>query len=233
MNEKSVQNVLLIFSDKEKQAQVKNTFQVDQFHVMVSNSGEEAIELMKKVSPALIVMDVVLDGMDGIETCQVIRKELNLVDPVIVFLTDRNEDYTQIAAYDAGADDYLPFSMRSRLLVSKVNTLLHRKDLCCPPEKNTEHGPLVIDRSKFIVHYLDREYTLPRKEFLLLEALAEVKGKVINREQLMKMVWNDHGNIGDRTIDVHIRKIREKISIDLIRTIKGVGYQLNVSAVLK
>lgn len=233
MNERSVQNVLLIFSDKEKQTEVKNSFPVNQFHVKVANSGEEGIELVKSDSPVLIVMDVVLDGMDGIETCQVIRKELNLIDPVIVFLTERSEDYTQIAAYEAGADDFLPYGIRARLLLSKINTLLHRKNLCCPPDESGVITSLIVDETKFIVQYKNQNYVLPKKEFELIKVLAVANGKVINREELMELVWNGNQKIGDRTIDVHIRKIREKISNDLIRTIKGVGYQLNVKSIIK
>ncbi len=232
MIKKTVQQVLLVFSDKEKQVHIQEIFPVEQFHVILSNSGENAINLVKKMTPELIVMDVTLEEMDGIETCQIIRKQLHVTEPVIVFLTDIHEDYTQIAAYEAGADDFLSFSIRPRLFLSKVNTLLQRKNLCCPSDKQIINVPLVIDRNRFAINYLEKYIILTKKEFLLLEVLAKGEGKVISRDQLMKLVWSDDTNIGDRTIDVHIRKIREKTSIDLIRTITGIGYQLNVEVIL-
>lgn len=227
------QKALLVFSDDDKLQFLKTTFEDANFEVIVCLSGENAMKALQSNHPDLILMDVSLSGVDGIETCQLIRKDLNLIQPVIVFLTDRTEDYTQIAAYEAGADDYLPLGIRPRLLLSKINTLLHRKNLCCPPETKPRKSVLVIDESKFMIHFQLKEFVMPKKEFQLLKALAEAKGNVLNRIELMEKVWEGNLSIGDRTIDVHIRKIRERINNDLIRTVKGVGYKLNVEAIIK
>jgi two-component system alkaline phosphatase synthesis response regulator PhoP len=158
--------------------------------------------------------------MDGIETCQIIRKDLNLNQPIIAFLTARTEDYAQIAGFEAGADDYINKPIRPRLLLSKIESLLRRI-------KSTDqiaNSSIVIDRDRFIVVLNGETLTLPKKEFELLELLASRPGKVFNRDQILAVVWGNETVVGERTIDVHIRKLREKLGDDYIRTIKGVGY---------
>jgi two-component system alkaline phosphatase synthesis response regulator PhoP len=158
--------------------------------------------------------------MDGIETCQIIRKDLNLNQPIIAFLTARTEDYAQIAGFEAGADDYINKPIRPRLLLSKIDSLLRRT-------KNTEkqiESTIQIDRDRFLVVVKGESLTLPKKEFELLELLASRPGKVFNRDQILSVVWGNETIVGERTIDVHIRKLREKLGDDYIRTIKGVGY---------
>ena len=158
--------------------------------------------------------------MDGIETCQIIRKDLNLNQPIIAFLTARTEDYAQIAGFEAGADDYINKPIRPRLLLSKIDSLLRRT-------KNTEkqiESTIQIDRDRFLVVVNGESLTLPKKEFELLELLASRPGKVFNRDQILSVVWGNETIVGERTIDVHIRKLREKLGDDYIRTIKGVGY---------
>jgi two-component system alkaline phosphatase synthesis response regulator PhoP len=158
--------------------------------------------------------------MDGIETCQIIRKDLNLNQPIIAFLTARTEDYAQIAGFEAGADDYINKPIRPRLLLSKIDSLLRRTKTS---EKQTEAN-IQIDRDRFLVIVNGESLTLPKKEFELLELLASRPGKVFNRDQILSVVWGNETIVGERTIDVHIRKLREKLGDDYIRTIKGVGY---------
>jgi two-component system alkaline phosphatase synthesis response regulator PhoP len=158
--------------------------------------------------------------MDGIETCQIIRKDLNLNQPIIAFLTARTEDYAQIAGFEAGADDYINKPIRPRLLLSKIDSLLRRtKTSVKQIESNIQ-----IDRDRFLVIVNGESLTLPKKEFELLELLASRPGKVFNRDQILSVVWGNETIVGERTIDVHIRKLREKLGDDYIRTIKGVGY---------
>jgi two-component system alkaline phosphatase synthesis response regulator PhoP len=160
--------------------------------------------------------------MDGIETCQVIRKDLNMVQPIIAFLTARTEDYAQIAGFEAGADDYINKPIRPRLLISKIESLLRRN-------KSVQSGTdkITIDRDRFVVEIEGKELQLPKKEFELLELLASRPGKVFNRDQILAVVWGNDTIVGERTIDVHIRKLREKLGDAYIRTIKGVGYTFN------
>jgi two-component system alkaline phosphatase synthesis response regulator PhoP len=162
--------------------------------------------------------------MDGIETCQIIRRDLNITQPIIAFLTSRSEDYSQIAGFEAGADDYINKPIRPRLLISKVESLLRRLALGTAVNQNPVEGSIKIDREKFMVELDGEKILLPKKEFELLELLASRPGKVFNREQILAIVWGNETIVGERTIDVHIRKLREKLGDDYIRTIKGVGY---------
>jgi two-component system alkaline phosphatase synthesis response regulator PhoP len=161
--------------------------------------------------------------MDGIEVCQIIRKDLHLTQPIITFLTSRAEDYAQIAGFEAGADDYITKPIRPRLLLSKVESLLRRLHKNTPINETTEKN-LVIDREKFSIQLDGNKIILPKKEFELLELLSSRPGKVFNRDQILSIVWGNDTIVGERTIDVHIRKLREKLGDTYIRTVKGVGY---------
>lgn len=190
------------------------------YKVYVASNGQEALRIVQQINPSLILLDVMMPVMDGIETCQIIRKDLNLNQPIIAFLTARTEDYAQIAGFEAGADDYINKPIRPRLLLSKIESLLRRI-------KSTDqiaNSSILIDRDRFIVVLNGETLTLPKKEFELLELLASRPGKVFNRDQILAVVWGNETVVGERTIDVHIRKLREKLGDDYIRTIKGVGY---------
>ena len=191
------------------------------YKVFTASNGIEALRLVQQINPSLILLDVMMPKMDGIETCQVIRKDLNMVQPVIAFLTARTEDYAQIAGFEAGADDYINKPIRPRLLISKIESLLRRL-------KNKEGAEgatnILIDRDRYVVELAGKELQLPKKEFELLELLASRPGKVFNRDQILAVVWGNDTIVGERTIDVHIRKLREKLGDAYIRTIKGVGY---------
>ena len=197
------------------------------YKVFTANNGEEGVKLTQQLSPSLILLDVMMPKMDGIETCQIIRKDLNITQPIIAFLTSRAEDYAQIAGFEAGADDYISKPIRPRLLLSKIESLLRRLDKSHGIVIESQVNSLKIDREKFLVEIDGKQIILPKKEFELLELLASRPGKVFNREQILSIVWGNETIVGERTIDVHIRKLREKLGDDYIRTIKGVGYTFN------
>ena len=197
------------------------------YKVFTASNGEEAIRLTQQLNPSLIILDVMLPEMDGISICEVIRKDLNLAQPLIAFLTARAEDYAQIAGFEAGGDDYISKPIRPRLLISKIEALLRRLEKSGGIEVNQGERSIKIDREKFTVEIEGKELLLPKKEFELLELLASRPGKVYNREQILAIVWGNETIVGERTIDVHIRKLREKLGDDYIRTIKGIGYTFN------
>ncbi len=196
------------------------------FKIFTASNGEEGVRMAQQVSPSLILLDVMMPVMDGIETCQIIRKDLNITQPIIAFLTSRAEDYSQIAGFEAGADDYITKPIRPRLLISKVESLLRRleKPVQTQAQSELKSNHIQIDREKFMVKTNGANLLLPKKEFELLELLASRPGKVYTRDQILTIVWGNETIVGERTIDVHIRKLREKLGDDYIRTIKGVGY---------
>lgn len=195
------------------------------YRVYTASNGEDGVKLVKQYSPSLVILDVMMPIMDGIETCQIIRKDTQIVQPIITFLTSRSEDYSQVAGFEAGADDYITKPVRPRLLISKVESLLRRlrrkNDADAPLEQSSV---LKINRDKFIVEIDNNKIILPKKEFELLELLANRPGTVYTRDEIMTLVWGNESIVGERTIDVHIRKLREKLGNDYIRTIKGIGY---------
>lgn len=194
------------------------------YKVFSASNGEEGVKMVQQIHPSLILLDVMMPKMDGIETCQIIRKDLNITQPIIAFLTSRAEDYSQIAGFEAGADDYISKPVRPRLLISKVESLLRRLDRPINDSNDQIESKLKIDREKFKVEMNGISLLLPKKEFELLELLASRPGKVYTRDQILSIVWGNETIVGERTIDVHIRKLREKLGDDYIRTIKGVGY---------
>jgi two-component system alkaline phosphatase synthesis response regulator PhoP len=194
------------------------------FKVFTVSDGEEGVRMTQQFQPSLILMDIMMPKMDGIEACQFIRKDLNLQQPIIAFLTSRAEDYAQIAGFEAGADDYITKPIRPRLLISKVESLLRRLSNNLVNSSSVNTSNLIIEREKFSVQLDGKKIILPKKEFELLELLSSRPGKVFNREQILNIVWGNETVVGERTIDVHIRKLREKLGDAYIRTIKGVGY---------
>jgi len=198
------------------------------FDVVTSNNGKEAIKLAKDKKPDLILLDVMMPEMDGIETCQEIRQIPELSKTLISFLTARGEDYSQIAGLEAGADDYITKPVKPKVLVSKIKAMLRRKDHQVSGRQDAPETGILIDRDRYVVIKEDQELTLPKKEFELLSLLVSAPGKVFNRETILSKVWGEDVIVGDRTIDVHIRKLREKIGDDSIKTIKGVGYKYSI-----
>ncbi|MBK9291604.1 MAG: response regulator transcription factor [Bacteroidetes bacterium] len=197
------------------------------FQVSTCTNGHDAINKAKAENPHLIVLDVMMPGMDGIETCEELKKIPSLKNTFIVFLTARGEDYSQISGFEAGADDYVTKPIKPKLLISRLKALLRRlQDAQSEPVTETlQVKDFIIDSERFVVINRGQEIVLPKKEFELLRLLASKPNKVFTREEIFSKVWGDNVIVGDRTIDVHIRKIREKIGLENIRTVKGVGYK--------
>ncbi len=197
------------------------------FQVSQATNGREAISKAKAEVPHLIVLDVMMPGMDGIETCEELKKINVIKNTFIVFLTARGEDYSQISGFEAGADDYITKPIKPKLFISRIKALLRRmQDSQAEPTHETlQVKDFIIDSERFVVINRGEEIVLPKKEFELLRLLASKPNKVFTREEIFSKVWGDNVIVGDRTIDVHIRKIREKIGLENIRTVKGVGYK--------
>ena len=194
------------------------------YQVYTATNGKEAVAKAREVVPHLILLDVMMPEMDGIETCQEIRKQDELKNTLIAFLTARGEDYSQIAGFESGADDYIAKPIRVKVLVSRIKALLKRFDTV-PNEAPAADRPIVIDRERYLVLKEGKEIVLPRKEFELLALLYSKPQKVFSREEIFSNVWGNDVIVGDRTIDVHVRKLREKLGDHHIVTIKGVGYK--------
>tara|TARA_B100000965_G_scaffold404014_1_gene433606 strand:+ start:151 stop:840 length:690 start_codon:yes stop_codon:yes gene_type:complete len=196
------------------------------YDVTTAADGKSAIKIALNIIPNLIIMDVMMPKMDGIEACETLRSNEKFNDTIIMFLTARGEDYSHVAAYDAGADDYVTKPVKPKVLVSKVKGLLRRLQKIIAKDINEiVFDDIKIDREKYKVYISDNVLNLPRKEFELLYLLASKPDKVYKREKIMEIVWGSEVVVGDRTIDVHIRKLREKIGNKYFKTIKGVGYK--------
>lgn len=195
------------------------------FNVLTAPNGEAGLKLAKKEKPQLILLDVMMPGMDGIETCDQIRKVPDLENSLIAFLTARGEDYSQVAGFDAGADDYITKPIKPKVLVSRIKALLRRYGQSTNSSALLEFGDLTIDLDKYQVNYKEQKLDLPRKEFELLTLLTSRPGKVFHRDEILDKIWGNEVVVGGRTIDVHIRKLREKIGEKYIKTVKGVGYK--------
>jgi len=196
------------------------------YQVITGKNGVEAVEKAKKHKPHLIILDVMMPKMDGIEACERIREQSDLSETIITFLTARSEDYSQVAGFDAGADDYIAKPIKPKVLVSKVKALLRRlKSSENTTDAIVKIGDLVIYKEEYKITVKGKEITLPRKEFELLSLLTTKPGKVYKREEILDNVWGNDVVVGGRTIDVHIRKLREKIGDESFKTVKGVGYK--------
>jgi two-component system alkaline phosphatase synthesis response regulator PhoP len=198
------------------------------YQIYIAENGKKAIKAALEHQPHLIILDVMMPVMDGIEACEKLRAIPELSETVITFLTARSEDYSQVAGLDAGADDYITKPIKPKVLVSKVKSLLRRfKDMPGGSGRVTV-GDIEINRDEYKIMKKDEEINLPRKEFELLALLTSQPGKVFKRDEIMTQVWGSDVIVGDRTIDVHIRKLREKIGDDSFKTVKGVGYKFVV-----
>jgi len=200
------------------------------FNIFTAQNGIEAIKKAKEIKPDLILLDVMMPEMDGIEVCEKIREISEINETIIAFLTARGEDYSQIAGFDAGADDYITKPIKPKVLISRIKALLKRTEKKIKTEKINlvlNNGNLIIDTEKYIITLNGDEISLPKKEFELLNLLASNPGKVFVRDDIFDKIWGEEVIVGERTIDVHVRKLREKLGDDLIQTIKGVGYKLN------
>lgn len=226
MDNNSEYKILLVDDEPDILEFLSYNLKKEGYLVFTAINGKEAITIAKKERPHLIILDVMMPDMDGIETCREIREQEGLKDIVIAFLTARNEDYSQIAGFDVGADDYINKPIKPRVLVSRIKALLRRGSNA--PSAVTEKldlGGLKIDRERYLIVKDNVDISLPKKEFELLALLASKPGKVFTREVILDSVWGGEVVVGDRTIDVHIRKLREKLGEDLIKTVKGIGYK--------
>ncbi len=219
--------VLLVDDESDILDFVGYNLRKEGYNVLTADNGRDAIVKAKESLPHLILLDVMMPEMDGIETCREIKRMPGLENALVVFFTARSEDFTQILSLDAGGDDYITKPIKPAVLVSKVNSLLRRHKSVTESSNIYEAGNLKINRENYMVLRGEQEIQLARKEFELLNLLASRPHKVFTRDEIMSQVWDDDVIVGERTIDVHIRKIREKTGTDHIKTIKGVGYKFD------
>tara|TARA_A100001011_G_scaffold130753_1_gene137809 strand:- start:183 stop:866 length:684 start_codon:yes stop_codon:yes gene_type:complete len=226
---KNLSNKVLIVDDDPEIIEILNYNLVNSGFVTKSASnGLEAIKKAKKFIPDIILLDVMMPEMDGIEACIKIREIKILTNTRIIFLSARGEDFTQIAAFDAGADDYISKPIKPKILLKKISSIVKRLNRNNNPSGILDLGEIIIDRESYLVTINKDEKNLPRKEFELLYLLATKPGKLFTREEIMLKVWGTEIFVGDRTIDVHIRKLRKKIGEKYIKTTKGVGYKFKI-----
>lgn len=218
--------ILLVDDEPDILEILKYNLAAQGYQVYTAKNGIEGVEKAKKKHPHLIILDVMMPEMDGIEACEIIRNTKGLENTIITFLTARGEDYSQVAGFDAGADDYITKPIKPKVLISKIKALLRRlKEDSNQVEEVMQVGNIVINREEYKVVNDGDEIILPRKEFELLALLASKPDKVFKREVILDKVWGQEVVVGGRTIDVHIRKLREKIGDDHFKTVKGVGYK--------
>ncbi|WP_299486630.1 response regulator transcription factor [uncultured Allomuricauda sp.] len=218
--------ILLVDDEPDILEIVSYNLSAEGYQVYTAKNGVEAVAKAKKKNPHLIILDVMMPEMDGIEACEIIRRTPGLENTIVTFLTARGEDYSQVAGFDAGADDYITKPIKPKVLLSKVKALLRRlKEDSKDTEDIVKVGSIVINREEYKIVNDGVEITLPRKEFELLALLTSKPSKVFKREVIMDKVWGNEVVVGGRTIDVHIRKLREKIGDHHFKTIKGVGYK--------
>ena len=215
--------ILLVDDEPDILEIISYTLESEGYLVYNAENGAKAIKLAKKIKPHLIILDVMMPEMDGIEACEIIRNDSEIGNTLIAFLSARGEDYSQVAGFNAGADDYITKPIKPKLLKSKIKSLLRR--ISNDEAELIKLGSLIIDKSSYKVSLNGKDISLPRKEFELLFLLSSKPGKVFKREFILESVWGKDVVVGDRTIDVHIRKLREKIGDSYFKTIKGVGYK--------
>ena len=224
MNKRDVK-ILLVDDEPDILEIVGYNLKNQGYQVYTANNGVEALKTAKKIIPNLILLDIMMPEMDGIETCEKIRTLKSLENTLIAFLTARNEDYSQVAGFDAGADDYITKPIKPKVLISKVKSLLRRLKSESQQDSIVEVGNITINREEYLVLKDKGEIFLPRKEFELLSLLTSKPGKVFKRDTILNRVWGNEVVVGGRTIDVHIRKLREKLGETHFKTVKGVGYK--------
>ncbi len=218
--------ILVVDDDPDIIEIISYNLKKENYKVFSCYNGTDSIKIAEKEKPDLIILDVMMPGMDGIQVCEKLRSKNEFNNTIIMFLSARGEDFTHIAAYDAGADDFVNKPLKPRLLISKVRSLLRRTNkINNVSSMKLNFKGLIIDKEEYTVKIKDEKLILPRKEFELLFMLSSNTGKVIKREEIMNQIWGEDVIVGDRTIDVHIRKLRKKIGSNFIKTIKGIGYK--------
>ncbi|MDQ6755351.1 MAG: response regulator transcription factor [Bacteroidota bacterium] len=218
---------ILIADDEPDILEIMNyNLSAEGYEIICAKNGNQAIELAKKHQPSMIILDIMMPGKNGIDVCKILRLHPQFKDTVIIFLSALNDEGTEIKGLETGADDYITKPISPKVLTSKVNALFRR--VTKETEKNLQIGELSIDRERYNITYKDAQIILARKEFELLALLASKPGKVFLRNEILNQVWGTEVIVGDRTIDVHIRKIRQKLGVDCITTVKGVGYKFEL-----
>ncbi len=220
--------ILLIDDEEDIRELLTYNLEKEGYSVTTADNGTQGIELARKIIPDLILLDVMMPEKDGIETCTELRAIRELEKTLIVFLSARSEEFSQLAGYQAGADDYIVKLIKPRVLASKINALLNLSSTAAQRNVVLQLGDLTIDKENIKVTKAGESHLLPRKEFDLLNLLASNTEKVFKREEILEKVWGNEVVVGERTIDVHIRRLREKLGIHTIQTLKGIGYKLVV-----
>ena len=222
-----ISKILVVDDDPDIVEILRYNLSLGGYDVKSAINGKEAIKKAKIFIPEIILLDVMMPEMDGIETCTILKEIPSLANTRIIFLSARNEDYTQLSAFDAGADDYISKPVKPKILLKKIASIFKRINKSKNNKQSIDLGEIKIDRDSYLVLKNKNEIFLPRKEFELLFLLASKPGKVFTRDEIMSKVWGSEVIVGDRTIDVHIRKLREKIGDLYFKTVKGVGYKFN------
>ena len=222
-----IPKILVVDDDPDIVEILRYNLSLGGYDVKSAANGKEAIKKAKIFLPEIILLDVMMPEMDGIEACSLIKEIPSLVNTRIIFLSARSEDYTQLSAFDAGADDYISKPVKPKILLKKIESIFKRLTKKNEEINLIDLGELKIDRNSYLVYLKNKEIALPRKEFELFYLLASKPGKVFTRDEIMGKVWGSEVVVGDRTIDVHIRKLREKIGDLYFKTVKGIGYKFN------
>ncbi len=221
----SKQKILLVDDEQDILDLLSYNLEKEGYDVYTAHNGIKCLEIARQIIPDIILLDVMMPEMDGMEACKEIRDDDRLKNVIVAFLTARNEDYSQIAGFDSGADDYISKPIKTRVLISRVKALLRRNGALKTEDTKIDQVGISIDKDKYLVFKEGKELTLPKKEFELLALLLSQPGRVFTRDFILTSVWGNDVIVGDRTIDVHIRKLLEKVGDDYFKTIKGVGYK--------
>ncbi len=224
-----MENVKILLVDDEQDILefVKYNLEKEGYWIETANNGKDALTTASNFQPDLILLDIMMPEMDGIEVCHKLRENTEFNNTIIAMLTARNEDYTQVAGLQAGADDFIKKPIKPRVLVSKVESLLRRRVVNTQPKDQDNKSSIIIDKDRFLVIKKGEKISLPKKEFELLLLLSSIPERVFTRDEIYGKIWGSQLIVGDRTIDVHIRKLREKLGDVCIQTVKGVGYKFN------
>ncbi len=228
MGNKPSQKVLVVDDEEPILELLKYNLEKQGYDVKVASDGFAGVDLAKRFHPDLVLLDIMMPKMDGVETCRQLRAVPELQNTYIVFLTARSEEYSEVAAFDVGADDYITKPIKPRALMSRISALFRRDSKKKSTSSQITVGSLTIDRTSYTIKVKGKEISLPKKEFELLFFLAQNPNKVFSRDDLLQNIWGSDVYVLARTVDVHIRKVREKIGDDYITTVKGVGYKFNL-----
>lgn len=229
MGNKQMHKVLVVDDEEPILELLKYNLEKGGYEVKTASDGSRAVDIARKFIPDLVLLDIMMPKMDGVETCRMLRDIPELQKTFVVFLTARSEEYSEVAAFDVGADDYITKPIKPRALMSRISALFRRDSKKSSPASLITVGDLTIDRVSYTIKINNKEINLPKKEFELLYFLAQNPNKVFSREDLLQNIWGSDVYVLARTVDVHIRKVREKIGEDYITTVKGVGYKFSTS----